>query len=170
MGPGAIRFADIVAPLSPERFLADYWNRKFLHLKGAKGRFAHLLTWDNLNQVLEWQSPPPFVKLTREGNRLDPGFYIDFMDRPPEARQLNVGRLIAALSQGAGLVIDGIQKNVPAIKSLSDQFEQVFRAANQVNLPFRLFIMNLEGELGKGEEMVFINPVLSRPKGSAVRL
>ena len=39
-------------------------------------------------------------------------------------------------------------------------------AANQVDLPLRLFIMNLEGEAGKGEEFVFINPVLSHPKGS----
>ncbi len=39
-------------------------------------------------------------------------------------------------------------------------------AANQVGLPFRLFIANLEGEPGEGEELVFINPVLSRPKGT----
>lgn len=39
-------------------------------------------------------------------------------------------------------------------------------AANQVDLPLRLFIMNLEGEAGKGEEFVFINPVLTHPKGS----
>lgn len=39
-------------------------------------------------------------------------------------------------------------------------------AANQVDLPFRLFILNLSGTRGEGEEMVFINPVVSSPKGS----
>jgi peptide deformylase len=39
-------------------------------------------------------------------------------------------------------------------------------AANQVDLPVRLFIINLTGEPGDGEELVFINPVLSRPKGN----
>jgi peptide deformylase len=39
-------------------------------------------------------------------------------------------------------------------------------AANQVDLPVRLFIMNLAGKLGEGEEQVFINPVVSLPKGS----
>ncbi len=39
-------------------------------------------------------------------------------------------------------------------------------AANQVDLPLQLFVINLAGEQGKGEEMVFINPVLSRPKGN----
>ena len=40
-------------------------------------------------------------------------------------------------------------------------------AANQVNLPLQLFVINLAAEKGKGEEMVFINPVVSAPKGSA---
>ncbi|MCB9922884.1 MAG: peptide deformylase [Planctomycetaceae bacterium] len=39
-------------------------------------------------------------------------------------------------------------------------------AANQVDLPIRLFIANLEADPEKGEEMVFINPVVSMPKGT----
>jgi peptide deformylase len=39
-------------------------------------------------------------------------------------------------------------------------------AANQVDLPIRLFVANLEGERGRGEEMVFINPIISMPKGT----
>jgi peptide deformylase len=40
-------------------------------------------------------------------------------------------------------------------------------AANQVGLPYRFFIANLQSDPKKGEELVFINPVLSRQKGSA---
>lgn len=40
-------------------------------------------------------------------------------------------------------------------------------AANQVDLPLRLFVINLEAQPDKGEELVFINPVISSPKGSA---
>ena len=39
-------------------------------------------------------------------------------------------------------------------------------AANQVDLPIRLFVVNLEADPEKGEEMVFINPVISMPKGT----
>jgi len=39
-------------------------------------------------------------------------------------------------------------------------------AANQVDLPLRLFIVNLSAKPGEGEELVFINPVLSKPKGN----
>jgi peptide deformylase len=42
-------------------------------------------------------------------------------------------------------------------------------AANQVALPYRLFIVNTEGRPDTGEELVFINPQLSRPRGTAVQ-
>ena len=41
-------------------------------------------------------------------------------------------------------------------------------AANQVDLPFQLFVINLESDPDqKDQEFVFINPVLSKPKGGA---
>jgi len=42
-------------------------------------------------------------------------------------------------------------------------------AANQVALPYRLFIVNTEGRPDAGEEIVFVNPQLSRPRGTAVQ-
>ena len=46
--------------------------------------------------------------------------------------------------------------------------EGVGLAANQVDLPYRLFVMNPSGDAAKrDEELVIINPVLSNPKGTA---
>lgn len=39
-------------------------------------------------------------------------------------------------------------------------------AANQVDLPLRVFVANPAGERGDGEELVLINPELQMPKGS----
>lgn len=39
-------------------------------------------------------------------------------------------------------------------------------AANQVELPYRFFIVNTEGDPEKGEEFVFLNPVLSKRSGT----
>lgn len=39
-------------------------------------------------------------------------------------------------------------------------------AANQVDVPLRLFVVNLTSDSADGDELVFINPVISRPKGS----
>lgn len=40
-------------------------------------------------------------------------------------------------------------------------------AANQVGIPLRFFIINTEGDPTKGQERVFINPVISQPKQSS---
>ena len=41
-------------------------------------------------------------------------------------------------------------------------------AANQVDLPYRLFVMNVRGDASeKDEEKVFLNPVITRKTGSA---
>ena len=39
-------------------------------------------------------------------------------------------------------------------------------AANQVDLPIQVFIINTSGDPNQGEELVFVNPVLSHPKGT----
>lgn len=41
-------------------------------------------------------------------------------------------------------------------------------AANQVNIPLRMFVVNAAGRPGEGEELVLLNPVLQLPKGSDV--
>ncbi len=47
------------------------------------------------------------------------------------------------------------------------EHEGVGLAANQVNLPYRLFVMNIEGDADAPElERVLINPVLTKGKGN----
>ena len=60
-----------------------------------------------------------------------------------------------------------------ALKAIVDEmFELMYEArgiglaANQVDLPLQLFIINISGEKGAGEELVFVNPVISQPKGT----
>jgi len=38
-------------------------------------------------------------------------------------------------------------------------------AANQVDLPLRVFVLNLAADPDEGEELVFINPQINKPKG-----
>jgi peptide deformylase len=42
-------------------------------------------------------------------------------------------------------------------------------AANQVALPYRMFVVNPTGDPDSGEEMAFLNPTLSRPRGTAIQ-
>jgi len=57
-------------------------------------------------------------------------------------------------------------------KMVDEMFELMFAskgvglAANQVDLPVRLFLLNEAGNPDEAESHVFINPIVTRPKGS----
>ena len=60
-----------------------------------------------------------------------------------------------------------LQAMVAQMFEIMYEFRGVGLAANQVNLPLRLFVANPTGEREeKDQELVFINPVLNKPKGS----
>jgi len=58
-----------------------------------------------------------------------------------------------------------LQQTIRRMFELMYQHEGVGLAANQVDLPLQLFVINPAGKPGEGEERVFINPVVSSPKG-----
>lgn len=63
-----------------------------------------------------------------------------------------------------------VDKELKAI--VAEMFELMYEhngvglAANQVDLPLRIFVANPAGKRGEGEELVCINPELNFPKGS----
>lgn len=65
--------------------------------------------------------------------------------------------------------IKRVDKALRAI--IAEMFELMYEAkgiglaANQVDLPFRLFVANVDPDGDRTQEMVFMNPVLSRPSG-----
>ncbi len=65
--------------------------------------------------------------------------------------------------------------DAPLRKIVDEMFELMYAAkgvglaANQVDLPLRFFVVNLEADpAAKDQQRVFINPVLSKPKGQKV--
>ncbi|HWY62282.1 MAG TPA: cupin domain-containing protein [Rhizomicrobium sp.] len=112
-----IGFDEVIEPLGRERFLSEYWTRKYLHIPGPKGRFTRLLPWEELNTILEWHCPPqPQLRLFQENVMVDLRRYID---GPVGALKLNAGGLIAALAQGASLVLDAVHEVAPRVAHLA---------------------------------------------------
>jgi len=64
---------------------------------------------------------------------------------------------------------DGLCDAVAQMFDIMYEAEGIGLAAPQVALPYRLFVVNTTGRRGAGEEMVFVNPSLSRPRGTAVQ-
>jgi peptide deformylase len=62
--------------------------------------------------------------------------------------------------------VDGeLHKIVREMFDLMYEQKGVGLAANQVELPYRLFIINTEGDPSKAEEYVFLNPVIVKRSG-----
>ncbi len=59
-----------------------------------------------------------------------------------------------------------LRNTVRAMFDLMYEQKGVGLAANQVDLPYRFFIINTEGDPEKGEEHVFLNPVIVKRSGS----
>jgi peptide deformylase len=59
-----------------------------------------------------------------------------------------------------------LRRIVQTMFELMYEAKGVGLAANQVDLPLRLFVVNLKGDPEEGEELVFINPVLTGGKGN----
>ena len=151
-----VTFDDVIAPLTRERFLAEFWEKKFLHLSGVKGRFAHLLPWQELNEILECHREPR-LRLYQNDKPVEPGRYLDIK---PGVTRINVGGLMACLSQGASMIMDAIQEAAPRIGDLAAQFQDVLDDPPIVNLyagwgrqnafalhwdPQEVFILQLSG-------------------------
>jgi len=62
-------------------------------------------------------------------------------------------------------VDDTLRAAVKQMFPLMYEAKGIGLAANQVDLPLRVFVINLAADPDEGEEFVFINPVISKPKG-----
>jgi ribosomal protein L16 Arg81 hydroxylase len=128
-----LEFDHIIAPLTREQFLTDYWNKSFLAAKGTPGRFADLLGWGELNAILEQHRlNPPRFRLTHEGRSIEPLRYMSL--GTGGTLQLNSGKLAACLSGGATLVLDCVEELAPKVRRLAASFRDALHAGNYVNL------------------------------------
>jgi len=128
-----LEFDDVIAPLTREAFLRDYWTRQFLVSKGKPGRFAGLFSWDELNAILEQHRlHPPRFRLLHDGRNVDA-----FRYSTPSAGgvpRINAGKLAACLASGATMVLDGMEELTPNVRRLTASFRDSLHASNHVNL------------------------------------
>ena len=130
-----MEFDQVIAPLGRDTFIADHWEKSWLHLQGASDRFGRLLSWNDLNAMLEnTRLAPPHIRLSRDGKPIEPERFIHTPPGAGNAPQIDPGRLVALLAEGATLVLQSVEELSPAIRSLSDSFRDALQARCHVNL------------------------------------
>ena len=128
-----MRFDEVIAPVSREKFLSDHWNQTFLHIPGSAPRFRELFTWGELNKLLEQQRlSPPLFKLAQGGREIDAEKYLS--RGWGNVSRVDSGKLTACLAAGATLILDCVEELSDRVRDLSESFCDTFRARNYVNL------------------------------------
>ena len=49
----SMTLADILAPITPEQFFAEYYDKQPLHIPGSPAKFAQVLSWRGINRLLD---------------------------------------------------------------------------------------------------------------------
>ena len=126
------RLTELLQPLPIGDFVSTYWRRHHLLCRGAAGRFSGLLSWPELNRMLEhhWREPFRF-RLTMQGHDLDPSSYVASAGTTP---RVLAKELTGHLRSGATLAFNGVDELHEPLTRLAEAFESVFEAGTHMNV------------------------------------
>jgi hypothetical protein len=135
--PNTLTLADLVAPADVSSFLREIQGGGHRLFTGEAGRFAHLMPWPALNEILERNRiGPPRLRLARDGAMLDPEGYFDRIPLRDGSydRRLLPGPFTERLRAGATLVLDAVEELHGPIGALATALERDLREQVQINL------------------------------------
>ncbi|MFL6253725.1 MAG: JmjC domain-containing protein, partial [Pyrinomonadaceae bacterium] len=136
--PGFESLAGILEPNAPGEFLDSTWGVNFLHVRGRAGRFAHLMPWGRLSEILgRHRLDFPRLRLVRDGKPLPVTSYLRHTTTAKQKAsipRLKSAGLARELREGATLVLDAVDELSEPIEELSKGLELFFHERVQVNL------------------------------------
>lgn len=157
-------FDDIMAPLGAERFFAEYEGKQPLHLKGTADKFAEVMTWAKLNDLLGqatiWSQNSLQLVLDKESLpaagycasapgrdggqvlRPDPDKVKDFLRRGATLVANDIDHLSAGLTAFADAMEQGLGGKVQGNVYLSSRRRQGFGAHFDTH---DVYAMHVEG-------------------------
>jgi hypothetical protein len=129
--------AKLLEPFAEGEFLASVWGRDFLYVRGRAGKFAGLMPWARLNDILRRQRlDHPRLRLVRDGETLPASACLRY-SAPRRGRQpiprLKPSELLAQLRSGATLVLDAVDELTEPTEALAAALEHQFRESVQIN-------------------------------------
>lgn len=129
--------AELLEPCLSKEFLASSWGKSYRHIRGRPGKFAHLLPWEHLNEILmAHRLDYPRLRLMQDGKTVPTSSYIRNVSggkgKASIPRLLHV-ELANQLRSGATLVLDAVDELHEPIRDLASELERVFHERIQVN-------------------------------------
>jgi len=128
--------ASWAARLGGDTFLAQTFNRSYALFPGQADEAVSLLSWDDLNGILDTQRlEPPRLRLSMDGEMLPVHRYTLPVTtrRSVTWNRVQPAELHARLAEGASLVLDSVEKIHPAIGASAEALERFLGTRVQVN-------------------------------------
>jgi ribosomal protein L16 Arg81 hydroxylase len=127
----------LLEPCPPEEFLHSTWGKAHRYIQGQRGKFARLLPWDQLNEILmQHRLDFPRLRLALDGKSLPASSYLKHTRNARQTTaipRLLSNELTKQLRQGATLVLDAVDELFRPLRELAEGLEYFFHEHVQIN-------------------------------------
>ena len=131
-------FADLLHPVTPAEFFAEYHDKKPLHVPGTPDKFASVMSWRTFNDMLNMTSvwSGTSLRLNLDTTTVPAADYC----RPATDRnnapsmEPDPVRITALLRQGASLIANEVEALSPGLRSVAEALETALGAMAQANV------------------------------------
>jgi len=134
-----MNLAQLLAPMSAEQFFTEHHDRAPLHLKGDPAKFAAVLSWRQINRLLDmthaWSSKSLMVVL--DGKPIPAEQYCTRAvgrDAHDQLMQPVVDRVREWVAKGASVVMNDVDSLTPGLASVSHAIESAGLGKAQANV------------------------------------
>lgn len=126
-------FAATLGSLGTEAFLQEFWGKRFTRLPGTPGRFRDLLSWSEVNGLLQkHRLEPPRLRLVRSGEFAPKASFLRYEGgRVPF---IVPEKLSERLREGYTLIVDAVDDMAGGVMQLAEDFERALHESVQVNM------------------------------------
>lgn len=131
-------FEQLLDPMTPEEFFAEYHGKKPVHIPGSAKKFEGMMDWSTLNMMMRqsefWTSDN--FRLVKQGNHAPPGVYCR-LTPPGSMRQVMrpAWDLVQPnLAAGATIALYFVQSMTQALRDLTVCLEDAFQGRLQMNI------------------------------------
>ncbi|MBR0674381.1 cupin domain-containing protein [Neoroseomonas soli] len=129
---------DLLAPITPERFFAEHYDRAPLHIQGAAGKFADVLDWAGINRLLSmthaWSENS--FRLVMDSVPVPPAQYsvkATSRDNAPVLQPV-AEKVQDWVRRGASIVMNDVDSLTPGLAAVSTALEEAGLGKSQANV------------------------------------
>lgn len=131
-----MRFEDLIAPMSTEEFLGDWYGKRPLHISAGNAELRGLIGWNKLNELLglpsHWSEAN--IKLMFKGVPVTGDLYLDSVETlGGVVRRANPAKVEIFLQMGATLLAGAVHEISPEVLALAASLSEQFAGRAEAN-------------------------------------